>query len=216
MPIYKGLISKAGYQAACNFNNVITKVMTVNTLKKKKKGFCVDWSRLIDNRLETFLQTGILVLDEVFDQQDVLSLQKESGFIDYKVATLAHGERQQSIRGDRIRWIDEDCPIGMDYLRSRSEAHYACYPVGFGYQWHVDNPKGRDDRVISAVFYLNDDWQTTDGGEILVIDKTGKQQTLQPKANRLVIFDSNLKHQVNITHRCRFSIATWMRRDSHL
>ena len=64
------------------------------------------------------MQTGILVLDEVFDQQDVLSLQKESGFIDYKVATLAHGERQQSIRGDRIRWIDEDCPIGMDYLRS--------------------------------------------------------------------------------------------------
>lgn len=233
MPIYKGLISKSEYIAAFNFNKVITKVMMVDALNMPKKGFCVDWSRLIDNRLETFLQTGVLVLDEVFDQQDVLLLQKESGFIEYKAATLTQGERRQSIRGDSIRWIDEDCPIGMDYLRSimllakyfnqtlyagirRSEAHYACYPVGFGYQWHVDNPKGRDNRVISAVFYLNDDWQTTDGGEILVIDKMGKQQTLQPKANRLVIFDSNLKHQVNITHRYRFSIATWMRRDNHL
>ncbi|MPX46354.1 2OG-Fe(II) oxygenase, partial [Moraxella catarrhalis] len=129
--------------AAFNFNKVITKVMMVTILNMPKAGFCVDWSWLIDNRLEPFLQTGILALDEGFDQQDVLSLQKERGFIDYKVATLAHGERQQSISGDRIRWIDEDCPIGMDYLRSimflakyfnqtlyagirRSEAHYAC------------------------------------------------------------------------------------------
>ncbi|WP_064618547.1 MULTISPECIES: 2OG-Fe(II) oxygenase [Moraxella] len=198
-----------------------------------KKGFRVDWSGLIDNRLDTFLEMGVLVLDEVFDHQDVLLLQKESGFIEYKLATLAQGERRQSIRGDDIRWIDEDCPIGMDYLGSimslaeyfnqalyagirRSEAHYACYPAGFGYQWHVDNPKGRDERVISAVFYLNDDWSDTDGGEILVIDKMGKQQTLQPKANRLVIFDSNLRHQVNITHRYRFSIATWMRKDDQI
>ncbi|OAV04014.1 SM-20-related protein [Moraxella catarrhalis] len=205
----------------------------VDALSMPKKGFRVDWSGLIDDRLDTFLEMGVLVLDDVFDHQDVLLLQKESGFIEYKAATLTQGERRQSIRGDDIRWIDEDCPIGMDYLDSimslaeyfnqalyagirRSEAHYACYPAGFGYQWHVDNPKGRDDRVISAVFYLNDDWQTTDGGEILVIDKTGKQQKLQPKANRLVIFDSNLKHQVNITHRYRFSIATWMRKDDRI
>ncbi|STY81171.1 Fe(II)-dependent oxygenase superfamily protein [Moraxella veridica] len=205
----------------------------VDALSMSKKGFRVDWSGLIDNRLDTFLEMGVLVLDEVFDHQDVLLLQKESGFIEYKLATLAQGERRQSIRGDDIRWIDEDCPIGMDYLGSimslaeyfnqalyagirRSEAHYACYPAGFGYQWHVDNPKGRDERVISAVFYLNDDWSDTDGGEILVIDKMGKQQTLQPKANRLVIFDSNLRHQVNITHRYRFSIATWMRKDDQI
>ncbi|OAV01039.1 SM-20-related protein [Moraxella catarrhalis] len=212
---------------------IIIKVMMVDALSMSKKGFRVDWSGLIDNRLDTFLEMGVLVLDEVFDHQDVLLLQKESGFIEYKLATLAQGERRQSIRGDDIRWIDEDCPIGMDYLGSimslaeyfnqalyagirRSEAHYACYPAGFGYQWHVDNPKGRDERVISAVFYLNDDWSDTDGGEILVIDKMGKQQTLQPKANRLVIFDSNLRHQVNITHRYRFSIATWMRKDDQI
>jgi SM-20-related protein len=34
-----------------------------------------------------------------------------------------------------------------------------------------------------------------------------------PVANRLVIFDSDLQHQVQIAHRQRYSIATWMRRD---
>lgn len=70
----------------------------------------------------------------------------------------------------------------------------------FGYQWHSDNPMGRDERVISAVFYLNEDWQAADGGEVLLIDKNNLQ-TRAPKANRLLVFDSNLRHQVNITHR---------------
>ena len=63
------------------------------------------------------------------------------------------------------------------------------------------------------MYYLNDDWSQTDGGEILVVDKLGNEQKLLPKANRLVLFDSELLHQVNITNRTRFSIATWMRRD---
>ncbi|MFC0821135.1 2OG-Fe(II) oxygenase [Moraxella marmotae] len=192
--------------------------------------FGSNWQNLLDDRLDGLVHTGVVVLDNVFAKADLLALQNESGFIDYKEAHLTHGERQTQIRGDSIRWIDDDCPAGAAYLRSiwelgryfnqtlytgirSAEAHYACYPAGFGYQWHVDNRQGHDERVISAVFYLNDDWQDSDGGEILVIDKTGEQQTLMPKANRLVIFDSNLRHQVNITHRRRFSIATWLRHD---
>ena len=49
--------------------------------------------------------------------------------------------------------------------------------------------------------------------EIIVIDQHDIQQQLQPQGNRLVIFNSNLVHQVAITHRERFSIATWMRKD---
>lgn len=94
-----------------------------------------------------------------------------------------------------------------------SEAHYACYPVGFGYQWHSDNPAGRDERVISAVFYLNDDWEPTDGGALEVVDKHGVHHEVMPVANRLIIFDSDLRHQVQTAHRQRYSIATWMRRD---
>ncbi len=195
--------------------------------------FSIDWCALIEPHLDDFIQTGTLVLDDVFCQDCLTALQKESGFIDYKEATLTKGERETTIRGDNIRWIDEYCPMGMAYLNAIDglgkyfnqtlyagiksvEAHYAYYPVGFGYQWHKDNPVGRDERIISAVYYLNDDWDVDDGGQISVIDKNQTPSQLLPKANRLVIFDSNLLHQVEITHKIRYSIATWLRRDERL
>ena len=195
--------------------------------------FTTDWHTLIDAKLDDFIATGTMVLDDVFGADDLTALQDESGFIDYKEAKLTHGERASAIRGDSIRWIDESCPMGSAYLRAidelgryfnatlytgirSSEAHYACYPAGFGYKWHKDNPKGRDERVISAVFYLNDNWTADDGGQITVVDKTDKTMQLVPQLNRLVIFDSNLLHQVEITNRQRFSIATWLRRDDRV
>ncbi|SPX86904.1 2OG-Fe(II) oxygenase [Moraxella ovis] len=192
--------------------------------------FYADWHALIDAKLDDFIATGTMVLDDVFAMDDLTALQNESGFIEYRQAHLTHGERETAIRGDSIRWIDESCPVGSAYLHAidelgryfnatlyagirSSEAHYACYPAGFGYRWHSDNPKGRDERIISAVFYLNDAWQDADGGQITVIDSMGDTIQLAPQPNRLVIFDSNLQHQVEITHRQRFSIATWLRRD---
>lgn len=192
--------------------------------------FKTDWQALIDNKLDDFIHTGMMVIDEVFDKPALIALQQESGFMDYKEATLTGGERHANVRGDNIRWIDEACPVGMQYLSAidelgkyfnqmlfagirRCEAHYAHYPSGFGYQWHSDNPNGRDERVISAVYYLNDDWTTADGGQISIYDHNDELRQLLPHLNRLVIFDSNLRHQVEITHRTRYSIATWLRKD---
>lgn len=194
--------------------------------------FYADWHALIDAKLDDFIATGTMMLDDVFAMDALTALQNESGFIEYRQAHLTHGERESAIRGDSIRWIDESCPVGSAYLGAidelgryfnatmytgirSSEAHYACYPSGFGYKWHSDNPKGRDERVISAVFYLNDNWTAGNGGAITVVDKTGETIQLLPQLNRLVVFDSNLLHQVEITNRTRFSIATWLRRDNH-
>ncbi|MDN5619368.1 MAG: 2OG-Fe(II) oxygenase [Psychrobacter sp.] len=193
--------------------------------------FAVDWEdKLTDKQFDTFVTDGWLTIDNVFNKTALLALQAESGFIDYRDATLTAGVRLSDIRGDRIRWITENFFAGYYYLQSinalaalfnrslfagirHSEAHYACYPIGFGYQWHSDNPAGRDERVISAVFYLNDDWEATDGGALEVVDKHGTHHEVMPVANRLIIFDSDLQHQVQIAHRQRYSIATWMRRD---
>ena len=193
--------------------------------------FDVDWqNKLTDKQLDKFVDDGWMIIDDVFENKALLALQSESGFIDYRDAELTAGIRVSNIRGDRIRWITENFFAGYYYLQSinalaalfnqslfagirHSEAHYACYPVGFGYQWHSDNPAGRDERVISAVFYLNDDWRDSDGGALEVVDKHGINHNVMPVANRLVIFDSDLQHQVQIAHRQRYSIATWMRRD---
>jgi len=193
--------------------------------------FDVDWqNKLTDKQLDKFVDDSWMIIDDVFENKALLALQSESGFIDYRDAELTAGIRVSDIRGDRIRWITENFFAGYYYLQSinalaalfnqslfagirHSEAHYACYPVGFGYQWHSDNPAGRDERVISAVFYLNDDWRDSDGGALEVVDKHGVHHNVMPVANRLVIFDSDLQHQVQIAHRQRYSIATWMRRD---
>jgi len=193
--------------------------------------FDVAWqNKLTDEQLDKFVDDGWMVIDEVFENKALLALQSESGFIEYRDAELTAGIRVSDIRGDRIRWITENFFAGYYYLQSinalaalfnqslfagirHSEAHYACYPVGFGYQWHSDNPAGRDERVISAVLYLNDDWSDSDGGALEIVDKHGIHHNVMPVANRLVIFDSDLQHQVQIAHRQRYSIATWMRRD---
>lgn len=193
--------------------------------------FNADWNqRLSDDIIDTFVSSGFIVLDDVYSTKALLALQTESGFVDYRDALLAEGVRQTQIRGDRIRWITKNFYAGFYYLQSinelahlfnrtlfagirHSEAHYACYPTGFGYKWHSDNPVGRDERVISAVFYLNDEWTDKDGGQLSIVDSHNNQHQLLPKANRLVIFDSNLQHQVEIAHRQRYSIATWLRRD---
>ena len=193
--------------------------------------FEIDWSLYFnDDALDSFTKDGFVVLESLFSHTALLALQAESGFVDYRDAKLAEGVRQPDIRGDRIRWIGDNFFAGFYYLQSiealarwlnrtlfagirHSEAHYACYPPGFGYQWHTDNPNGRDERVVSAVFYLNDDWRQTDGGELAIVDNYGNEHKIIPKANRLVVFDSNLQHQVEIAHRQRYSIATWLRRD---
>ena len=208
-------------------------MMTKQMLKSwSVDDFLVDWQRYFDEScVDTLLNTGFVVLDGVFAETAVLALQTESGFIDYREATLAHGQRLSHIRGDKIRWINADFQAGFCYVQAvyqlgqllnrylfagirHCEAHYACYPSGFGYQWHTDNPKGRDERVISAVFYLNDEWQEADGGALEIVDKQGRSHEILPKANRLIVFDSNLRHQVQIAHRQRYSIATWLRHDN--
>lgn len=193
--------------------------------------FGIDWSlRMDDTALTQFAQLGFWVFDEVFCIQDFQALQNESGWIAYQQAALTNGEQISQIRGDKTRWIDTQCPIGLQYLHSienlgvflnrqyylgirRAEAHYAFYKQGMGYLWHKDNRKNERHRIISAVFYLNEDWQEQDGGHLMLIDKQEQQHSIIPKANRLIIFDSDLLHQVAITQKPRYSIATWLRGD---
>lgn len=193
--------------------------------------FSVDWAQHFDEAaLDRLVTVGFMVLDGLFSPSALLALQTESGFISYRDARVSEGILVKDIRGDRIRWISDQFIAGFYYLQSintlahyfnralyagirHSEAHYACYPPGFGYQWHTDNPKGRDERVLSAVYYLNDAWMDADGGALAIIDNLGHEQHILPKANRLVVFDSDLRHQVEIAHRQRYSIATWLRRD---
>lgn len=193
--------------------------------------FNIDWeSKFTESLLESFTCNKFIIFDNLFTQQDLIALQTESGFIKYQEANLTAGKRFEEIRGDQIHWITKQDNAGYKYLTSINqlgqfcnkifytgihycEAHYACYPKGLGYKWHRDNPKDRNERILSAVFYLNEEWVDTDGGALEIVNIYGEHHLILPKANRLVLFDSNLLHQVHISHRKRFSIATWLRRN---
>jgi SM-20-related protein len=117
------------------------------------------------------------------------------------------------------------------YLGVRSvEAHYAQYQIGQFYAQHRDNAKGSDVRAISTVLYLNSDlnntqtdtvelqeaWQAEWGGALFLYDNHDVAHHILPIANRLVVFQSDLPHEVLPANKMRRSIAGWLRRDERL
>ena len=134
----------------------------------------------------------------------------------------------EGIRGDYVYWLNQEkdhelstfyaqiaelidqlkyyCFLGIsDY-----EAHLAYYPAGTFYHKHLDQFKGRGNRLISFVLYLNPAWKPTDGGELIIYqgDETLK---IEPKKGRLVLFKSDtVLHEVSQTNAPRYSLTGWM------
>ena len=149
-------------------------------------------------------------------------------------ASVGRGEGQQvreGVRGDRIHWLEpgqsaaSDAYLAlMDDLRQRLnlelylgledfECHFALYPPGAFYQKHLDRFRDDDRRTVSAVFYLNDDWQPEHGGALRLYPQDGTQQDVLPIAGTLALFISaELPHEVLPATRERLSLTGWFRR----
>ncbi len=146
------------------------------------------------------------------------------------------GDHQQrlDVRNDNTLWLDglslqqQRYLALMDELRlaiNRSlflglndyECHFAHYPKGHFYQKHLDAFRGRSNRVVSAVTYLNAWWPAGAGGELALYDShdqlLGK---VDPAPGTLVCFLSEeFPHEVLPAGDDRYSIAGWFRRDAH-
>ena len=158
---------------------------------------------------------------------------------DFHAAAIGNAQQEQiiqSIRGDRILWIDEKLSNDIEkmffskvnrlvqYLNQtcymgivESEFHYAVYGAGAFYQKHVDAFQNDDRRTLSMVLYLNDeDWQNEFGGQLTlyVPDETGQEQALDvlPLLGRLAIFNSKtIPHEVKTVQHTRYSITGWLK-----
>jgi SM-20-related protein len=136
-----------------------------------------------------------------------------------------------ALRGDVICWLDDGDGIDHGYLtwmeELRSglnaalylglfdyECHYAIYRAGAGYARHSDVLSGRRNRVLSTVFYLNDDWQLDDGGQLVLFAPEGDAiiDTVNPTFGKMIIFLSeSFPHAVLAAVKQRHSIAGWFR-----
>ena len=96
------------------------------------------------------------------------------------------------------------------------EAHFACYRAGEFYALHRDNPQQKNARVMSTVYYLHQDWQADWGGELHLQDKNQQWHTIQPKPNRIALFQSDLLHEVLPAKQQRLSITAWLRSSQHI
>ncbi|MBR9856679.1 MAG: proline hydroxylase [Gammaproteobacteria bacterium] len=142
-------------------------------------------------------------------------------------------QTNEQIRTDKTRWLEGDTPIQRGYQAQMAdlqlqlnrqlfmglkdyECHYALYQTGDFYKKHLDAFRGRGNRRLTTVLYLNDDWQAGDGGELLVYAARGKTVThrVLPQAGTLVCFLSeDFPHEVLPARRDRLSIAGWFRID---
>ncbi|WP_269618823.1 2OG-Fe(II) oxygenase [Zhongshania sp. BJYM1] len=134
------------------------------------------------------------------------------------------------VRNDEIRWLTPTDEIEASYLawmeKLRTglnrrlfmglfdyECHFARYAPGAFYKKHVDAFKGRTNRVLSTVFYLNPNWALADGGHLVMYEESLEPiAKISPLMGTLVVFLSDrFPHEVTIASRLRYSIAGWFR-----
>lgn len=149
-------------------------------------------------------------------------------------AAIGRGQGQthdNSVRGDHIQWLNPgesatvDQYLGLlDTLREALnrelflgledyECHFALYPPGSFYRRHLDRFRDDDRRTVTTVFYLNEDWQAADGGQLRIELPDGRTHEVLPEAGTLVVFMSaDFPHEVLAARRERLSITGWYRR----
>lgn len=154
---------------------------------------------------------------------------------EFRAAEIGIGatrRRQGEVRGDYIHWLDEATasPAQRRYLAAMEslrltlnetlflglfslEAHLAVYPVGAGYERHLDQFAGARTRVVSCVLYLNTDWRPEDGGQLrLFLGDDERPHDIPPTAGTLATFMSaSIYHSVLSARRQRLSLTGWFR-----
>jgi SM-20-related protein len=183
----------------------------------------------IDQVLDDLDQHGFTFIDDAYPSEYVHQLVEEctSHLNQFRDAAIQNGV-MSNIRSDHILWINDELKIAQHHIQSLEnlskqlnrafflgikevEAHFACYNAGEFYALHRDNPQGKNGRVISAVYYLHEEWQDDWGGKLRLQDKNDQWHILEPKPNRIAIFQSDLLHEVLEAKHQRLSITAWLR-----
>jgi len=199
-----------------------------------KQDHCVSVLNTISESLRT---DGFVILDNVLPIGLASALcqriheHKAAG--ELRAAGIGRREQhavERSIRQDSIHWLNADHTaesgwlIAMEKLRMQAnrelllglfeyESHFAHYPPGAGYKKHYDAFRGQSNRVLSTVYYLNQDWREGNGGELMIYDHEDTPLIrVAPLFNRMVVFLSEeFPHEVLPASTDRYSIAGWFR-----
>ena len=193
-----------------------------------------------DSVIDALVDQGSIIVDDFLSAELTQALRDEVNDLNQKGinrAGVGRGGDQQvnsDIRSDKTQWLDGESNAQKQLLAQCNalrievnrhlfmglydyEAHFAVYEPGSFYQKHVDAFKGRSNRVLTNVIYLNDEWQSDWGGELAVYDETDQLiERVLPKGGRAIFFLSErFPHEVLKTQKQRLSIAGWYRINSN-
>jgi SM-20-related protein len=107
--------------------------------------------------------------------------------------------------------LNNTCYAGIsDY-----EFHYTMYEANTFYKKHVDQFQHNNSRQFSIIIYLNEDWESGDGGELCIHHANGTMEMIAPLNGKIVFFKSNeLPHEVLVNNKPRMSITGWLKSDT--
>lgn len=189
-----------------------------------------------EGRMDTLSQFDFVIIDNFLTPEVLFELkaffkQKEVQDELDKAAIGATGDSKviNEVRGDYTYWLDKardekELQLFADLEEVKSminrycylslsdyEFHLALYPVGSFYKKHLDQFKGRNNRMISMIIYLNKNWKNGDGGELKIYPEGKEEQIIAPLENRCILFRSDiLFHEVLPTFKPRKSVTGWM------
>ena len=184
--------------------------------------------------IDAIANDGYIVIENFFEDSFIKELLESAKSSEYKKAGISNSANlhtDNNRRRDKISWIDEKDSIQQHYIKFTNnlkdmlnkelyigityyESHFAIYENGDFYEKHLDAFKNSKNRVVTTVLYLNQDWETKDGGELLIYENEKIIKKVLPKANTLVVFLSDkFPHEVLKSNKKRYSIAGWFRVD---
>lgn len=141
--------------------------------------------------------------------------------------------KDESVRGDKIKWhstVDEaNDPLSVPirqmksiltklqdrmkpknnfFTKAAQVAHYAAN--GARYTQHSDVSPLVPTRRLTFILYLRETPKSSEpGGKLRLTTCTGTSVDIEPRMNRLVVFRSELIHQVLPTYFDRYAITLW-------
>lgn len=189
-----------------------------------------------DAVIDALVDKGYIIVDDFLSPEltqalrdEIISLNRQG--IDR--AGIGRGGQlhvNDEIRSDKTHWLNGSTDAQQRFLAQCDalrgevnrhlfmglndyEAHFAVYEPGSFYQKHLDAFKGRSNRVLTNVIYLNDEWSDDWGGELAVYDESDQLiERVLPKGGRAIFFLSErFPHEVLKTQQQRLSIAGWYR-----
>lgn len=196
---------------------------------------------LIAALAEALATRGYAVVDAALPQALALALRsealqlQESQLLPAGTGRNKNHQLDKQVRTDAICWLEPATEASKAYLAVMEairtglngklylglfeyECHYARYAPGAFYKTHLDAFGGKRNRILSTIYYLNQEWSAENCGELVLYASDAKERIalLSPTFNRLVVFMSErFPHEVLPTRQERYSLTGWFRVNTH-